>query len=205
MCFAGQFTFDHTMDMSSKEESFAEEETRLATFNGRWKKESILSSTALAKAGFFYTKQFDRVKCYYCGVKIQGWQPDSNVDVIHARLSPMCCFLRYRKGQEFMEKYAVTEVNCDSGSIICDLTPYRTSACQQQEQTSAVNSRETLSRPNSYRPKVVMRYKDKCTHCYLRGKDVELLPCKHSFCESCALAMRKCYLCRRQKRSLRYL
>ena len=45
-----------------------------------------------------------------------------------------------------------------------------------------------------------LRSQQKCTHCYLHKKEVQLLPCKHSFCSKCANTMRKCYLCRRTKK-----
>lgn len=67
---------------------------RLKTFE-RWPV-SFISPSVLAKAGFYYMKVDDRVKCEFCKVEIGRWEQDDDPNVDHQRWAPNCPFLRHR-------------------------------------------------------------------------------------------------------------
>lgn len=65
---------------------------RLGTFGG-WPC-AFLQPRALAKAGFYYTRKEDVVKCAYCSIEIGKWEPGDDALADHRRWSPSCPFLR---------------------------------------------------------------------------------------------------------------
>lgn len=65
---------------------------RLRTFSG-WPC-PFLHPASLAKAGFYYTKKEDVVKCAYCGVEIGKWEQGDDIIKDHKRWSPNCIFLK---------------------------------------------------------------------------------------------------------------
>ncbi|KAI5706206.1 hypothetical protein M8J76_006408 [Diaphorina citri] len=74
------------------EEVYKLESGRLATFNN-WPVSFIVTPEALAKTGFYYLKQGDKVKCAYCSVIIGRWEQGDNAESEHKRQSPNCPFL----------------------------------------------------------------------------------------------------------------
>jgi hypothetical protein len=52
-----------------------------------------MSSQELAKAGFFYFNDLDRVQCIFCLGIVQAWQPRDDAMGEHRRLFPTCAFV----------------------------------------------------------------------------------------------------------------
>lgn len=74
------------------EENYKLESGRLATFN-RWPVSFIVTPESLAKTGFYYLKQGDKVKCAYCSIIIGRWEVGDEAEAEHRRQSPNCPFL----------------------------------------------------------------------------------------------------------------
>lgn len=74
------------------EENYKTESGRLATFSN-WPVSFIVSPESLAKTGFYYLKQGDKVKCTYCSIIIGRWEPGDIAEAEHKRQSPSCVFL----------------------------------------------------------------------------------------------------------------
>ncbi|XP_077525639.1 death-associated inhibitor of apoptosis 2-like [Haemaphysalis longicornis] len=72
----------------------ASEEARLETFYD-WPLE-FLSPRRLAKAGFYYLHDGDRVCCAFCRGGVHGWEPGDDPLREHARHYPCCPFLLNR-------------------------------------------------------------------------------------------------------------
>uniref|UniRef100_A0A8C4S8X1 RING-type E3 ubiquitin transferase n=1 Tax=Erpetoichthys calabaricus TaxID=27687 RepID=A0A8C4S8X1_ERPCA len=68
------------------------EQDRLDTFQN-WNVSNIMPSE-LAKAGFYYTGQSDRVMCFSCGGTLSNWEPGDRAVVEHQRHYPQCRFMR---------------------------------------------------------------------------------------------------------------
>ncbi|XP_052898330.1 death-associated inhibitor of apoptosis 1 [Anopheles moucheti] len=75
-------------------EYFHIEENRLRTF-ARWPV-TFVSSSVLARYGFYYVGTDDTVKCYFCRVEIGLWEPQDDVIQEHLRWSPFCPLLKKR-------------------------------------------------------------------------------------------------------------
>ena len=60
----------------------------------------------LADAGFYYTGQGDRVRCFHCGLVLHSWEPTGMPWHAHARYSPSCAYLIVEKGIDWIQLYA---------------------------------------------------------------------------------------------------
>ena len=65
---------------------YYDENERLNSFTN-WSKEHIISKHELAKSGFFYTGEEDKVKCFCCKLELKNWEPGDNVDEEHRTYS----------------------------------------------------------------------------------------------------------------------
>ncbi|XP_058052515.1 E3 ubiquitin-protein ligase XIAP isoform X3 [Ahaetulla prasina] len=52
-----------------------------------------VSSSDLARAGFFYTGEGDQVRCFSCLATLEGWEAGDSVVGRHKDVSPNCCFI----------------------------------------------------------------------------------------------------------------
>ena len=87
-------------------------DSRLETFNGFCRMYSKYSSERFAKAGFYWTKQRDLVRCYYCGLSLTEWKPNEDPITEHAFHNPTCKYmLTTFPGMTY--KYSVDKSNVD--------------------------------------------------------------------------------------------
>ncbi|XP_013858640.1 baculoviral IAP repeat-containing protein 2 isoform X2 [Austrofundulus limnaeus] len=68
------------------------EQDRLESFQS-WSL-SIITPAELAKAGFYYLGQGDRVACFSCGGQLNNWEPGDRAVSEHQRHYPNCRFVR---------------------------------------------------------------------------------------------------------------
>ncbi|NXN07392.1 XIAP ligase, partial [Indicator maculatus] len=80
-----------TSDADSDQE-WAQEHYRLGTFV-EFPLDCPVSASALAQAGFVYTGEGDKVKCFNCHTTIEGWLPGDSAVERHRNLSPNCKFI----------------------------------------------------------------------------------------------------------------
>ncbi|MEQ2192020.1 hypothetical protein XENOCAPTIV_005914 [Xenoophorus captivus] len=72
--------------------SMRREQDRLESFHS-WTL-SIITPTELARAGFYYLGQGDRVACFSCGGQLNNWEPGDRAVSEHQRHYPNCRFVR---------------------------------------------------------------------------------------------------------------
>ncbi|KAK6317648.1 hypothetical protein J4Q44_G00130480 [Coregonus suidteri] len=72
--------------------SMRREQDRLDSFHS-WHL-SIITPSELAKAGFYYLGQGDRVACFTCGGQLSNWEPGDRAVSEHQRHYPNCRFVR---------------------------------------------------------------------------------------------------------------
>ena len=64
-------------------------EARIETFDHRWPTTNIgTSPEQIARAGFFFLGERDRVKCWYCNGGLQNWEPEDEPWTEHAKWFP---------------------------------------------------------------------------------------------------------------------
>ncbi|NWS76704.1 XIAP ligase, partial [Crotophaga sulcirostris] len=80
-----------TPDMD-RDQEWAQEHYRLGTFVG-FPLDCPVSVSALARAGFVYTGEGDKVKCFSCHTTVEGWMPGDSAVERHKQLSPDCKFI----------------------------------------------------------------------------------------------------------------
>ena len=81
---------------------------RLATFN-EWPRGHHLNVDDLTDAGFYFAGYGDCARCFFCGGGLRNWEINDNVWVEHARWFPRCAYMRYTRGQEFID--AIRRIN----------------------------------------------------------------------------------------------
>ena len=69
------------------------ERNRLATFNGRWPRTSVVQPQDLAAAGFYYIGTNDVVRCAFCQISLKAWEPGDVPMREHRKHSPSCPFV----------------------------------------------------------------------------------------------------------------
>ncbi len=67
---------------------------RFKTFCGKWKKSHVVKPKELARVGFYFTGDKDKVKCAYCGVKLLNWELGDMAYSEHYKHSPNCPLLQ---------------------------------------------------------------------------------------------------------------
>ncbi|XP_069723399.1 E3 ubiquitin-protein ligase XIAP isoform X1 [Phaenicophaeus curvirostris] len=112
-------------DMDHDQE-WAQEHYRLGTFVG-FPLDCPVSVSALARAGFVYTGESDKVKCFSCHTTIEGWVPGDSAVERHKQLSPDCKFITestflenniHPLGQNYRHR---TENGSSSSALLCTL------------------------------------------------------------------------------------
>ncbi|KAJ8314791.1 hypothetical protein KUTeg_006941 [Tegillarca granosa] len=73
---------------------------RISSFR-HWPPEIVQTPEGLAEAGFFYTGTGDKVRCFFCGIGLMGWEPDDDVWEEHERWSPTCIHLTNCKNNAY--------------------------------------------------------------------------------------------------------
>lgn len=71
---------------------------RLNSFNSNWKMKYI-TPQQMAGAGFYYVGPRDRVKCLFCSIELDHWEPTDDPMSEHKRVSPLCAFLSESPGR----------------------------------------------------------------------------------------------------------
>jgi len=68
-------------------------EQRLKTYED-WPKQMIPDKYSLAKSGFIYTGQGDKLRCFQCGVGVNQWERTDDAWKEHHKWSPNCDYLK---------------------------------------------------------------------------------------------------------------
>ncbi|XP_061192111.1 baculoviral IAP repeat-containing protein 2-like [Saccostrea echinata] len=106
---------------------------RLGTFS-TFPQQSSVSTLKLAKEGFYYTGEDDKVACYACGIQHSGWRQADDPRDIHRQMSPNCSFVNSSQSENIPIRGA---------EDIANLAP----ASQPLEQNVSENSTQRNGRP----------------------------------------------------------
>ena len=78
-------------------------DSRLTTFDQRWRKQKINTTPAqIAEVGFFFLRHNDFVECWHCGGILSDWKRDDDPWVAHVTWYPTCQFVLQEKGADFI-------------------------------------------------------------------------------------------------------
>lgn len=76
-------------------------QNRLRTFEKQWNK-WFIDPLELSRAGFYYTKLCDHVKCFSCGGVLEDWNITDEIWEEHAFWFPDCQHVKNIKGNKFI-------------------------------------------------------------------------------------------------------
>ncbi|CAG5028204.1 unnamed protein product [Parnassius apollo] len=159
---------------------YASEAARLRTFKD-WPRCMRQKPEELAEAGFFYTGQGDKTKCFYCDGGLKDWENDDVPWEQHARWFDRCAYVQLVKGRDYVQKVI---------SEACVIP-----APKEEKETTSTS---TASKSNSEKEDVAVEDSKLCKICYAEERNVCFVPCGHVVaCAKCALSTDKCPMCRR--------
>jgi hypothetical protein len=120
----------------------------------------------LANAGFFYLNRSDQTHCFFCGLSISHWETHDVPWEEHAYHSSKCEYVRLKKGHDFIQRVI---------SEKCVIRP-----------TASVVQSSTPTESPKY----------ECAICLSAEQEVVFVPCGHTFCGDCCIALANCAVCR---------
>lgn len=160
---------------------YASESARLRSFRD-WPRSMRQKPEDLAEAGFFYTGQGDKTKCFYCDGGLKDWENDDVPWEQHALWFDRCAYVQLVKGREYVQK--VLSESC----VITAPKDEPETTVPAPVQKTAANAEEENNVDDS----------KLCKICYAEERNVVFVPCGHVVaCAKCALSTNKCPMCRR--------
>ena len=164
----------------------AVESNRIKTFAG-WK--TSQTPEDLARAGFIYMGNGDRVKCFFCAGQLYNWEAGDKPWEEHARHFPQCSYLLQSKGKAFVERVQ-TSFSSATG-------PIRHLTEEKGEELPLIPS--SSERDVKALEAKIKDLKDRklCKICFDSPFNIVFLPCGHLVCcSTCAPALENCCICR---------
>ncbi|XP_026734129.1 baculoviral IAP repeat-containing protein 3 isoform X2 [Trichoplusia ni] len=163
---------------------YASEAARLRSFKD-WPRCMRQKPEELAEAGFFYTGQGDKTKCFYCDGGLKDWENDDVPWEQHARWFDRCAYVQLVKGREYVQKVMTEACVIPAPAAPRDEAPARPAA--EPSVVSAAEPQESTLDDSKL-----------CKICFAEERNVCFVPCGHVVaCAKCALAADKCPMCRR--------
>ncbi|KAL4716153.1 hypothetical protein ACJJTC_013930 [Scirpophaga incertulas] len=159
---------------------YASEAARLNSFKD-WPRCMRQKPEDLAEAGFYYTGQGDKTKCFYCDGGLKDWEDDDIPWEQHARWFNRCAYVQLVKGKEYVQ------------NVISN-------ACEIRAPTEETKQSTPATSPKSATVEEETPIDDSkvCKICYVEERNVVFIPCGHVVaCAKCALSTNKCPMCRR--------
>lgn len=154
---------------------YASKAARMRSFSD-WPRSMKQKPEELAEAGFFYTGQGDKTKCFYCDGGLKDWENDDVPWEQHARWFDRCAYVQLVKGRDYVQK-VITEA--------CALPAPK----EQPEKPATPTSNNADNNIDDAKL---------CKICYNEERNVVFVPCGHVVaCAMCALSTDKCPMCRR--------
>lgn len=154
---------------------------RLRSFKD-WPRSLRQKPEELAEAGFFYTGQGDKTKCFFCDGGLKDWEEDDLPWEQHARWFDRCAYVQLVKGRDYVQKVISQACVIPAAKEQKDATP---APAPKLEPSSSTEKREVED------SKV-------CKICYEEERNVCFVPCGHVVaCAKCALSTDKCPMCRK--------
>ncbi|XP_030025462.2 death-associated inhibitor of apoptosis 1 isoform X2 [Manduca sexta] len=159
---------------------YATELSRLASFKD-WPRCMRQKPEELAEAGFFYTGQGDKTKCFYCDGGLKDWENDDVPWEQHARWFDRCAYVQLVKGRDYVQR------------VLSEACVIR--ATDEKPAPAPLPSQPNVSVASEEKPVEEAKI---CKICYSEERNICFVPCGHVVaCAKCALSTDKCPMCRR--------
>lgn len=180
---------------------YASEASRLKTFKENWPRSMRQKPEELAEAGFFYTGQGDKTKCFYCDGGLKDWEEEDVPWEQHARWFDRCAYVQLVKGREYVQRVISEACETATPPPAAPRDPSPASSPAAAPAPAPVSASAPASAP------AVAAHEDDdvqvedsklCRICFVEERNVCFVPCGHVVaCAKCALSTDKCPMCRR--------
>lgn len=158
---------------------YALEIRRLRSFD-TWPRGLAQKPQEMAAAGFFYTGEGDRVRCYYCDGGVKDWEAEDVPLKVHKQYFNRCPYIMLLEDEDKSIGETAQKTNVKSRN--CVITSKN---CEVSIQNDIDN---------------VKYYKDmSCKICTVEEVSTVLIPCGHVItCTKCTLSVNNtCPMCRK--------
>lgn len=155
---------------------YRDEIKRIASFEN-WPKGLSQKHDEMAKSGFFYTGQSDRVLCFFCGGCLRDWEQTDVPDEEHAIWYSNCEYLKQLKGEKFVN----------------NVLKRKTEILSNKEETK--NTHKMMEETKA----------GICVICLVNPYNFAFLPCGHlALCKTCVLKtkLNNCLLCKHKVKKI---
>nr|ANW12278.1 iap3 [Malacosoma sp. alphabaculovirus] len=133
----------------------------------------------MARAGFYYTKHKDYVRCAYCEIELGNWTTGKSPISEHAYYSPQCNYV-----VELLESYSLMTSS--------SLPPH-----VEEHERRRLNDFYTCATTTATTTTAASSNVMACVVCMDRDRCIMFSPCKHIVCcDDCAVVVDSCVLCR---------
>lgn len=155
--------------------------SRLRTFKD-WPRGLSQKPQDLAEAGFYYTGQGDKTKCYYCDGGVRDWESGDDPWEQHALWFDRCRYVETVKGAEYVKK-----VLAENAKETREKPTVEVSGREGDDVEYNGNEKEEKEKLS----------RNVCAICYERERNVCFVPCGHVIaCAVCGLSTDTCPVCR---------
>ena len=180
-------------------------ETRLATFT-KWYYTTI-QREEIAKAGFFYIGESDRVRCWNCNGGLQDWKAEDNPWIEHAKWYPLCDFILQKKGTEFVCETTLRFQNLrrpeirnpslsEPARIVRTLIENKFARNKALRETMVSIQRFSYKLHINTESELAPSNSISCGVCFVNKINTLILGYGHAYCSSCVKRTKKCAFCR---------
>ena len=97
------------------------ESKRLESFSG-WPASSPVKPDELAKAGFYYTRDNDEVRCFSCNIRLRNWVKGDDARQEHQEKSPGCPFIK--AGWQYIPGQGICQSSPEKDAGVCSPARY---------------------------------------------------------------------------------
>ena len=125
------------------------ESKRLESFSG-WPASSPVKPDELAKAGFYYTRDNDEVRCFSCNLHLNNWEKGDDARQEHQEKSPGCSFIK--AGWQYIPDQV--DIQCKS-SLEKDVDIFSPATYSSSKSTILQPVKLYLCRPHIIRDQII--------------------------------------------------
>lgn len=167
---------------------YASQPARMRSFRD-WPRSMRQKPEELAEAGFFYTGQGDKTKCFYCDGGLKDWEDDDVPWEQHARWFDRCAFVQLVKGRDYVQ-----QVKSEAAVVRAPAEAKEPAPAPAPAAPAPAPAAPAADQP----PEPPLDDSKLCKICFAEERNVCFVPCGHVVaCARCALSTDKCPMCRR--------
>ncbi|CAK8698369.1 unnamed protein product [Clavelina lepadiformis] len=159
--------------------------------------EMNVSFCELAEAGWCYTGDKDRVKCWYCSGILQQWRVNDDPWEEHAKWFPLCEYILQRKGGDYVFGVVSRFPNLRRPNISNPANVEEIERIRRMLPRSTPAGEILMRSLREDDELQIVREREKCVVCFTHATNALIIPCGHlCMCLECVVKVQTCPMCR---------